>query len=218
MKTSSPIRKAALLAAVLALAGCSSEGGTSWQQMYEAAKASFSGDAGDVTLQQASAVPYASIGVRVGDGPEQMLVLAADMQGGRLWTSAAHMALVTRDGRIVRTAGLAHNLSASTGGGPAGFADPDARTLTRKVDFWDLNLFDVTLQCRIAPRWPEPVTILGARIKTHRVEESCKSARPDWSFTDVFWIDDSGLVWKSVQHVHPGLDPVTVEVLRPPAR
>lgn len=220
MKISSPIREAALLAAALALSGCSSEGGTGWQQFYDAAKMSFSSSGNSVTLDQAASIPYASIGVRVGDGPEQILVLAADMQGGRLWTSSAHIALSTRGGRIVRSSGLEHNLSGSAGGAElADFADPDAapREITRLVDLHDLNLFSVTLKCRIEPRGSDPVTILGSEIKTHRVEETCMAERPDWSFTDMFWMDDSGFVWKSVQHIHPDFDAVTIEILRPPA-
>lgn len=220
MKTLSPIRSAAMAAAVLTLSACSSEGNVGWRQIYDAAKMGFSADAGGITLQQASAIPYASIAVRVGDGPEQMLVLAADMQSGRLWTSSAHIALSTRGGRIVRTSGFAHNLSGSVGGEAlSDFADPDAhpRDIPRQVDLRDLNLFSVVLQCRIQSRGRDPVTILGAQIKTHRVEETCRSERPDWSFTDIFWMDDSGFVWKSVQHVHPDLDPVEIEILRPPA-
>lgn len=219
MNPLSPIRNAALATALM-LAGCSSEGSTGWQQIYEAAKLSFNSDAGAITLQQASAIPYASIGVRVGDGPEQILVLAADMQGDRLWTSSAHIALSTRNGRIVRTSGLPHNLSGSVGGDAlSGFADPGARPrdITRQVDLRDLNLFAVTLRCHIETRGEDPVTILGAQIKTHRVEETCRSEQPDWSFTDSFWMDGSGFVWKSVQHVHPDFDPIEIEILRPPA-
>jgi Group 4 capsule polysaccharide lipoprotein gfcB, YjbF len=220
MKRRSPILDAALIAAALALSGCSSESNTGWDQLYDAANAMLSGDGGAITLKQAASVPYASMGVRVGDRAEEMVVLASETQGGRLWTSAAHIALLTRGGRIVRTSGFARNLSAVSGDDPLpAFADANAaaRAIKRQVDFWDLNLFAVTLDCRIESKGNDPVTILGAEIKTHRVEESCTSERPDWSFTDIFWMDNSGLVWKSVQYIHPGLDPIETEILRPPA-
>ncbi|HUJ03863.1 MAG TPA: YjbF family lipoprotein [Rhizomicrobium sp.] len=191
-----------------------------WSELYGAAGQMFSGGEGGVTLKEAAAVPYASMGVRVGDGPEAMVVLASDSDGQRLWTSAAHIALLTHGGRIVRSSGFAHNLSAVTGTDPLpAFADPDAgpREVTRQVDFWDMNLFAVTLSCRIESKGDDPVTILGATINTHRVEESCTATRPDWSFTDTFWMDKSGLVWKSVQHINPALDPVETEILRPPS-
>jgi hypothetical protein len=218
MKMRSPIREAVLAGALL-LAGCSSDGDTSWQDIYGAAKLAFSGDGGAITLKQAASVPYASMGVRMGDGPEQMVVLASDAQSGQLWTSAAHIAVETRGGRIVRTSGFAHNLSAVAGDDPlAAFADPaaPARDTVRQIDFQDMNLFAVTLHCHIESEGSDPVTILGARIKTLRIEETCHSEKPDWSFTNVFWMDTSGLVWKSVQHIHPDLDPLETEILRPP--
>jgi len=215
----SPLREAALIGALL-LAGCSSENDTGWQQIYEAGQMMFAGDAGTITLKQAASVPYASMGVRVGGGPEQMVVLASGGGAGQLWTSAAHIAIETRGGRIIRTSGFEYNLSAVAGGDPlAAFADPNApaREDTRQADFRDMNLFAVTLHCHIESKGADPVTILGAVIKTHRIEEICKSEKPDWSFTNIFWMDASGLVWKSVQHIHPDLDPLTTEILRPPA-
>jgi len=218
MKTRSPILEAALFCALL-VSGCSSGSGTGWEDVYDAAKLAFSGDGGTVTLKQAASVPYASMGVRVGDGPQAMVVLASSDQAGRLWTSAAHVAIQTRGGRIVRTSGFAHNLSAVSGDDPLpAFADADAgpRDLTRQVDFWDMNLFAVTLHCHIESKGADPVAILGTTIKTHRIEERCESETPDWSFTNMFWMDGSGLVWKSRQYIHPGLDPLETEILRPP--
>ena len=217
---SSPIREAVLIACALGLASCSSDSGADWSQLYEAAKLTFASDAGSVTLKEAAAVPYASMGVRVGDGAQAMVVLASGMQSEELWTSSARIALLTRGGRIVRTSGFAHNLSAFAGDDPLPlFRDPAHAPVetTRQVDFWDMNLFAVTLHCRIASRGEDKVSILGASIDTHRVEENCTSEKPDWSFTDTFWMDKSGLVWKSVQYVHPGLDPLETEILRPSA-
>ena len=62
---------------------------------------------GRVTRDQAAAIPYASMGYRLDDGIRALLVLATDANGEQLWTSAAHVVIVTRDGRIVRTVGLA---------------------------------------------------------------------------------------------------------------
>ncbi len=221
MPMPSPIREAALIACALMLTACSSDSNTDWSQLYQAAKLTFASDAGTVTLKDAASVPYASLGVRVGDGGETMVVLASDMQSGQLWTSSARAALLTRGGRIVRTSGFAHNLSAFAGDDPLpAFRDPAAAPVetTRQVDFWDMNLFSVTLHCRIASRGEDKVTILGSAIATHRVEESCTSDRPDWSFTNIFWMDRSGLVWKSVQYIHPDFDPLETEILRPPTQ
>ena len=72
-----------------------------------------------VTRDQAAAIPYASLGYSLDDGNQSILVLATDTNGELLWTSPSHIVIVTRNGRIVRTLGFAHDLSGlTTPGGP----------------------------------------------------------------------------------------------------
>lgn len=176
----------------------------------------------DIALKQAASVPYATLGVRVGDGPQMMIVLAADETGDKLWTSKARLAITTRNGRVLRTAGLLRNVDAVSfpGGDPVLAAAVGAAPIetTRFVDFWDLNRFSVPLHCVAVSRGADPVTILGKSIATIRVEESCESSAMNWTFTDSFWVGTSGMVWKSIQHTHPDFDPLELEVFRPPAQ
>ncbi len=59
--------------------------------------------------------------------------------------------------------------------------------------------------------------ILGQAIATNRVDESCRSEKPDWSFVDSFWVDtDNGLVWRSSQHINPKGGTIEIEIFRPP--
>ena len=67
----------------------------------------------DVTREQAAQVPFATIGVRVDGGAQSMLVLATETGGDLLWTSAARVALVTRAGRVLQSAGFRENLAAT---------------------------------------------------------------------------------------------------------
>ncbi len=84
-------------------------------------------------------------------------------------------------------------------------------------DFADMNVYSVQVVCRTVSRGPESVTILGKEIPTNRIEESCHADALDWSFTNVFWVGvKSGMVWKSIQHIHPRLGEVSTEILRPP--
>jgi hypothetical protein len=216
-------RLAAAGALALALAGCSSQSGTSgadWSQIVGMMTDQF-GTGPSITLDQAAAVPFASLGVRIADGPEQMVVLASDTSGDQLWTSKAKIAVTTRHGRVVRTAGLPRNIDAVQLHG--GDAIPDTaldglpHETVRYSDFWDLNRYSVTLRCTAVSHGAESVVILGKSIATVRVDESCASTDLDWSFTDSFWVGSSGLVWKSIQHYHPDYDPLEIEVLRPPA-
>jgi Group 4 capsule polysaccharide lipoprotein gfcB, YjbF len=211
------------LALPLALAGCGSQSGApDWDQVYDMVRGQVTGSAKDVTLEQAAAIPYATLGVRIGDGQQAIVILVGGTAGEQLWTSKARVAITTRHGRVIKTAGLPRNIDtvAFPGGDPvleAAQGGPP-RESTRTSDFWDLNRYQVPLRCVAASKGPESVTILGKPIATTRVDETCESSTMDWSFTDSFWIGPSGLVWKSIQHYHPNYDPLELEVLRPPAQ
>jgi hypothetical protein len=225
MRTALPIRSralragCALMAAFLA-AACSSDSNSNWSQIVDAASDRLAGDDG-VTLDQAAKVPFASLGVRYGGGPQHMMVLASDTQGTLMWTSAARIVLMTRHGRIERTAGLAKNLSETV----LESQDPlqyflegrtEEREATRIVDLRDIDKFSVPLSCKLSLRGNASVEILRQNIATRLVEEECENQDLDWSFTNQFWIGAHGMVWKSVQYIHPGVDPIEIEVLRPP--
>ena len=212
-------RAVPVLAATFALAGCSVLGRGDFKSFYELSKKVWNGDTQSITLEQASAVPYASMGIRLGGGPQAMIVLASDTSGQSLWTSAAKIAITTKDGRIVRTGGLEKNL-----GGLAPLSDGRDKdgvgTVRWQADFPDLVFFSVPITCQDRSAGGETIIILGSNIRTRRIEESCVSEyrNLDWSFHNTYWLDPSnGLVWRSVQHIHPGFDTIETEILRAPA-
>ena len=177
----------------------------------------WNGGSRNVTLAEAGSVPYASMGLRLGDGPQAMVILAAT-RGAAPWTSAAKIAITTKDGRIVRSAGFDNNL---------GGYIPQGDTLIRdgggvvrwQADFPDLGVYSVSIVCRDLPAVDETIVILGSNIHTRRIDESCASvdSRISWTFENTYWLDpSSGLVWRSIQHVHPRLDAIETEILRPP--
>lgn len=207
-----------LLFAAPLLCGCGIHFGGDAAQVYDMAQLAWAGG-GNVTREEAAAVPYASMGVRVGSSSEVMILLAHQSGGQALWTSASHIAITTRDGRIAQTAGLRHNL-----GGFDSEQDMkigrSAATFEWLADYPDIGLFGVKITCEDRPGKDETIRILGADIRTRRVDESCSAERDrlGWSFDNRYWIDPaSGLVWRSIQHIHPDLDAVELEILRPPA-
>lgn len=211
--------------ALLLAGGCSSadSGNTNYAQFYQLFKQSMAASFGKirVTRDQAAAIPYASLGYALDGGNQTMLVLATDTNGELLWTSPSHVVVVTRDGRIVRTLGLPHNLSGLTTAGapspPPAAAIRQPFTSTRQEDFPELGFYGVALACRARLVGRQKITILGQTIATDRVDETCQSRVPEWSFTDSFWVDpDNGLVWRSLQHIHPGGTTIEIEIFRPP--
>ncbi len=210
-----------VLAASCVLGGCSTNlFGNDVTSLYQLTKIMMHGGAQKLTLQEAAAVPYASIGISVGDDPESMLVQAGDSNGQALWTSAARIAITTnRQGRIIRSAGFPYNLE--------GFQIEADDTQTNSLgtvrwmaDFSDLGRYAIPIACSRHSGGEETIVILGKNIRTRRVDETCRSTSSelDWSFSNTFWLDPTtGIAWRSIQHIHPKLDSIEIEVLRPPA-
>ncbi len=175
-----------------------------------------------ITLAEVTGVPFASVGVRVGSGPQMLLVLATRSGQSTLWTSASHIALEIVSGRIVRTAGLPHNLSATV----FSVSDPlDAglqslrapASAKRSLDFEDRNLFGAIVDSIVAPAGPAEIDVLGVRVKCLHVVERCSCAALGWNFVNEYWAGAAdGRVWRSTQYVHPDLDAVEVALFRPP--
>jgi len=204
--------------AAWSLCGCSISGGSDVMSVYQYTKTIFS-PVPRVGLAEAAAAPYASVGVRVGDSPEIMLILASEDGQHDLWTSAARIAITTVNGRIVRTSGLGHDL-----GGyelrREGKKENGATPLLWNADFPELGLYSVPISCSERTSGEETIVILGRALHTLRTDESCAAhyEKLDWSFTNTFWRDpQSGLAWRSIQHVNPELDSIEIDILRPPA-
>lgn len=176
-----------------------------------------------ITRQQASDIPFATIGFRIGNSAQGILILAEKSGDGSLWTSSARRAILTMKGRIRQTAGFKWNLSSTrfVQEDPVGttmLLNPVIDSFHRVCDFADIRKYQVSIVSKFEIQKAETITILEADLKTTCVAETCHCESLDWDFTNYYWIDqESGFVWRSSQTVHPNEDPYVVEVLRPEA-
>lgn len=199
-----------------ALGGCSSDGSADFRSFTSIIKLAFA-PAQRVTIKQASAIPYATIGVRLGGGPQAIGTLATDDGAQRLWAIGAKiMIATTRDGQIQRTVGLPHNLSWMIPSGPS--ATSARRRTGWSADFADLAVYSVNIQCEEILFGNVRIPILGKLVTTRRSNVRCEAPQLKWTFQNTYWTDpQTGLVWKSIQYIHPKLDPIEIETLRPPS-
>jgi hypothetical protein len=176
-----------------------------------------------ITLSQASAIPFSSIGYRIGKSSEGILILASKTDGQLLWTSADRIALITAAGRIVKTGGLRWDLSDTVFREPDPLKEIMSLSTTpvqsrRLVDFRDIGKFSVTIATELKRLGPQSITVLGSEIPTIAFSERCETREFDWSFENQFWADsDTGFIWKTRQNIHPNLDPIMTEIFRQPA-
>jgi hypothetical protein len=181
-----------------------------------------SGQRGEVSLEQASAIPFASLGVAIGRNDEGLMVLGLDEGARQEWYARTQM-LAMNNGRIVQSEGFPYNLSRlevrSRDGGTiaTGGAPPTGADYTLVADYRDLSLIGAGAACRSVDTGEESIEILGTSLTTRHVVEDCRIALIDWAFENEFWVDpDTGFVWQSSQYVHPKLPRITFRVLRPP--
>ncbi|HEY1614792.1 MAG TPA: YjbF family lipoprotein [Rhizomicrobium sp.] len=214
-------RYVAALAGLLGLSGCAgvddptnSDVGKIGALLYQ--KFSKMGADDSVQRERAAAVPFASMGVRLGSSSESMFVLATRTGDDLHWLGGKKLALTTRRGRIVQTVGFDHNLTGFTGLAPV----PGKQTpmSTYLLDFAESSVYGVLVSCNPQDIGPESILIIGVAHKTRHVVEDCAASQLDWTFRNEFWADETGYVWKSIQYVAPDLDPLTIEALRPAAQ
>lgn len=204
------------LAVMGLLAGCSSED-SDWMYMAKAARHLWDTRDAAVTLDEASNIPFATLGVRLDGGREQIMVLATDVAGDRLWSSSGGFSLATRYGRVVRTVGLGTDLGGFSSETPSHENWLVPHTLSWKADFPDLGYYSVAVTCDVRPAGKDPITILGQAFDTVRVDESCRADKLGWSFANSYWVSPStGRVWRSIVHIHPKGPELELEILRPP--
>jgi hypothetical protein len=217
------VRRARLsvLGLALGLGACSSDGNSDWSSISAMVKGYWT-DSDTVSVEQASNIPYATVGVRIGDGTQGVFILASQTGADSLWVSGRIVAITTRDGRIIRTAGLEHNLAgylpqASLPSSESAASWSTAHTISWTADLTEPTRYSVRVECQRQPQGVEAVTLLGKPIRALKVTENCSASEIGWNFVNTFWVGpDSGFVWKSIQSIHPDIDPIEIETLRPP--
>ena len=79
-----------------------------------------------------------------------------------------------------------------------------------------LNLLEVkTLVTRIGV---ESVELITGQKDLILFEEVVENEYLGWKRLNKFWVDDSGFVWKSEQHISPKLPKFVIEITKKPSR
>ena len=174
------------------------------------------GSSASVPRERPAAIPYASIGLRLGGSDESMFVLANKSGDNLMWLGGKSLAVTTRHGRVVRTVGFGSNISGVHA------AEGVKQDLTQSsvdylYDFAEQSRYGIPVKCTRQNLGPERIEIIGVPRDTMHIAEDCNASGMDWSFRNEFWVDSAGYVWKSRQFVEPRLDSLTLEVLRPAA-
>jgi hypothetical protein len=172
-----------------------------------------------VTPQYVANLPYASMLAKIGKGQRSLLVLGRYDGPDLHWISADQVAVVTRNGRLVQTAGLDRNLRSTTQLDDDPIATGSfvfGTTFSRTVDLGPDGPYGVLVDSSLEIVKRETVLILDREHDALVIRERNTAHGVRWSFKNTYWADfKTGFVWASVQHFSPREDPMQIQITKP---
>ncbi|MGV3344592.1 YjbF family lipoprotein [Enterobacteriaceae bacterium LUAb1] len=211
------MRQRLLLPAILLLQACTSV----QQETAEALKLSLFG-VGDITLsnEQIKSMPYASMYARINDGPRIFVVLGFNEQGQQKWVAQDSTMIVMQHGRLVKTVGLADNLTDITNLEQ----DPLSQALNltpqsrwTRILSWTENGQPVsaTVTSVFSRQQDQVLDITGRKVPCRVYDEEVRAGVLDRHWINRFWINSStGRVIQSKQMLGADYFPVENTVLK----
>jgi hypothetical protein len=209
------LRSAAGCLVGILLAGCNSMTSTS----YNTLKLAIGGSASVMTTDMINQLGRPALIARMGLS-EALLVRASQYQQISEW-HGAEQGLVTRNGRLIQTAGLpkkADLLAPLLPNDPflGDLREADGVAVTRMIDLPDRYLTGVPQQATYQVGKLESIEIMGVDRPLLRVEEAVRTPALALSETNIFWVDpDNGHVVASKQYLVPELPPLFLSEVYP---
>lgn len=165
-------------------------------------------------------IPYASILAKVGDGPLSVLVLGSVEGSDFHWFSNDRAVIVTRNGRVIRSAGFPIDLKFSR------YLDVDPLSrppgteagaiFRRVVDMEPARVFGEVLVSKFDVVGEETLDLMFGRFHTVHVVETGSATNMKWAFENHFWRDlATGAVVSSLQSWVVDTPPVAIDLGRP---
>lgn len=164
-------------------------------------------------------LPYASMAVLL-PNLKRGLVILGKVEGDELhWITADRGVLVTRFGRLVRSAGFPENVARTEFIDPD-FLDPavplrDGMTFRRQVDFVPGNYYGATVNSTLHVGEDHKLIVGKRQMSLRLFEERALVDGLGWGYTNRFWVDDKRVVWRSEQFLTPGRPAMMIDVMKP---
>ena len=162
-------------------------------------------------------IPYASMLVKIGNGPTALMILESKNNDDYLWVSADGVYLLINKGKIIKTSGLNNNLTEKIS--PFIKWNEDLYKNQKFISYNSYSLptlNNLKVTHTYTQKETEDVVLLNSTKKLKLIEEEIYSKTVAWNKTNKYWMDDANFVWKSVQHISPRLPEIYIEVTKKP--
>lgn len=220
------MRQAGLLALLLLLGACSSEGETEFLRagrfLRDTAFPPEPPPPGrEPTRAELDQIPFATIAIRRGEGPRSFVVPLANNGGYLSYVDGQRRGVVLRGGALAGTLGLGRDLDGVRHAADDPVAVPRPlgtwpATVDRSYEYVrrSLDRYQITLRCRFERGPRQAIEIVERRFEVVAVTEICRNAHRE--VVNRYFVDpETGFIWRSVQWYAPRQTPLTIEIIRP---
>ena len=176
-----------------------------------------------ITSEIVKEIPYASLRMKIGDGPAGLVILQEVNNNVDTWVSADNVTFSIRNGRIIETHGLMNNLTNVTSTlsdeiFPIKGSEYQSSDFVRVLSLSNPRVNSLTVKVKKKIIGEKVISILDKEFKTLLIEETITNDYIGWRYSNYFWVDEeTGFVWKSIQQIAPNLPPIKIEILKKPA-
>lgn len=207
---------------LLVINGCSQK----FKSTTETIKAAYSGTQDvDISSQQINQLPYASIFLRINNGPNLFLILGYDDinqttgQHRFTWVSADQSSIVTENGRIIASSGFNGDNLVGVSGIPYTPNLMALKNWTAHYDWMPGYRYQFTAQVTPLLIGNETLSNDSWTKQTSHIVETVTFADLDASFQNNYWVETSNQgsyrVVKSIQYFGPEMYKVEITLVKP---
>jgi hypothetical protein len=210
------LRMGALTVSCMLVVGCNSMTANA----YDTLKIAVKGPDSQISTGMINRLGQPALVVQLGQS--EALMVQASASGSRAEWHGSHQMMVTRQGRIVQTAGMPEDSDLIA---PLLEDDPfmgDLRMLaeraevTRFVDMPKRYLSALPQHARYTRGPVQEREIMGELIALQRIDERISMPAINFRATNQYWVDPAtGAVLASVQHLSPELAPLVITHVTP---
>ena len=192
-----------------------------YAQAYTAIKNALVGYENNLLTQELiNEIPYASAVLKIGKGPEGLIILESINDINSTWVSADGVYLTIQNGKIVRTEGLPNNLTNFIHPFKSNFPGNINSDVNMHYFYYSYDkpfLSDLRVEARLENKGREVVQVFQKDMELTLIEEKIENKSIRWKATNKYWVDDSNFVWRSEQSISPKLPKLILEVTKKPS-
>ena len=205
---------------VLVLSSCSTISSNNiapgYGQAYEEIKNFLFGYESNLDLNYIEAIPYASMIVKIGNGPSGLMILESKVNDKYTWVSADGVYLVIQKGRIIQSQGLSNDLDEVVNSFKGWEGKFKNKQLISYFSFDEPLLSNLKILSIFNTIGMEDVELQMQSLNLKLVVERISAPIVGWERVNKYWIDENNFVWKSNQNISPRLPNISYEVTKKP--